>query len=86
MTFFPSMRFCKCASSRLVETCEQLALGKLLKHRTFKKTKFHENVEKKSACLAPSLDSSINLNLTRRLLRRSLRLPKRKWAQGQAGL
>ena len=23
---------------------------------------------------------------TRRLLRRSLRLPKRKWAQGQAGL
>ena len=25
-------------------------------------------------------------NTTRRLLRRSLRLPKRKWAQGQAGL
>ena len=24
--------------------------------------------------------------LTRRLLRRSFRLPKRKWAQGQAGL
>ena len=29
---------------------------------------------------------SFDLDKTRRLLRRSLRLPNRKWAQGQAGL